>query len=101
MLKLDALPLAKHEHPLEKCARASGWGCDGCQASGEGKERYRCTQGCDFDFCGECNAKAGAEVKASPPQLILIDIPDNGGFYEGPSGEATNGVVQKLVDDYL
>jgi len=101
MLKLEALPLDKHEHPLEKSEGASGWGCDGCGKSGEGKERYRCTQGCDFDFCGECNAKAGAEAKALPPKLMIVDIPDKGAFYEGPSGDVTTAVVKKFVDDYL
>jgi nucleoredoxin len=35
-----------------------------------------------------------------PPQLMIIDIPDNGGYYKGPQGEITPDVVQKLVQDY-
>jgi len=32
---------------------------------------------------------------------MLVDIPDNGGYYEGPEGEITEPIVQKLVDDFL
>merc|ERR1712118_422308 len=77
MCGMPKLPPAKHEHPLEKSDRATGWGCDGCGCSGEGKERWRCTQGCDFDFCGDCYAKVMApaeEAKASPPKLMIVDI---------------------------
>jgi len=101
MMKLDALPPSKHEHPLEKKDQVTGWGCDGCSKSGEGKDRYRCTAGCDFDLCGECNAKAeaGGTVNMAP-QLMLLDIPDNGGYFKGPEGDVTSDTVQKLIDDY-
>jgi len=101
MLKLDGLPPAKHEHPLEKSDKDSSWGCDGCGQSGAGKERWRCAQGCDFDFCGECNEKANAGgAKSLAPKLMILDIPDQGGYYEGPEGEITADSVKKLVDDY-
>jgi len=100
MTNLPALPPSKHEHPLEKKEAGGGWGCDGCGCSGAGKERYRCTQGCDWDFCGECNAKAGEKV-AKPPKLMLFDIPDNGGFYEGPEGEITSASISAFVEGYL
>lgn len=32
---------------------------------------------------------------------MLVDIPDDGGYYEGPEGEITEPIVRKLVDDYL
>ena len=50
----------RHPHPLEKKEEAGGnWGCDGCGKSGaQCSERHRCTKGCDFDLCGDCNAKA-------------------------------------------
>lgn len=99
MLKLPSMPPSKHEHPLEK-SEGTRWGCDGCGCSGEGKERFRCTKGCDFDFCGECNAKAGTSV-AMPQKLMLLDIPDNGGFYEGPEGDVTADALEKLANDYL
>jgi nucleoredoxin len=35
------------------------------------------------------------------PKLMLVDIPDEGGFYDGPEGDVTTSIVQKLVDDYL
>jgi len=39
--------------------------------------------------------------KPSPSKLMLVDIPDDGGYYEGPEGEITEPIVRKLVDDYL
>jgi len=99
MLSLPSLPPSKHEHPVEQSERATGWGCDGCGQSGEGKVRFRCTQGCDFDLCGECNSKAGVSVLV-PPKLMLLDIPDEGGFYEGPEGDVTEAVVNQFIADY-
>jgi len=102
MLQLQGLPPQPHEHPMEKKeGQGGGWGCDGCGQSGQGKDRWRCTQGCDYDFCGECYAKAGQKCKPIPPKVMLVDIPDNGGYYEGPEGEITEPIVQKLVDDFL
>jgi len=41
------------------------------------------------------------KVPESPaPRLMILDIPDEGGFYEGPEGEITEEVVAKLVEDY-
>merc|ERR1712137_10783 len=34
------------------------------------------------------------------PQLMILDIPDEGGFYVGPVGAITEDVVAKLVGDY-
>jgi len=100
MLKLDALPVSKHEHPLAK-KDGGGWGCDGCGMSGDGKDRYTCTAGCNFDLCGECNAKAeaGGTVDMAP-KLMIVDIPDKGAYFKGPEGNVTSGAVQKLIDDY-
>ena len=102
MMGLPLPPLAKHEHPVEKVPNANGWGCDGCsQGKGSEDERFRCAAGCDFDFCAECHAKAGAVVaEAKPPKLMLLDIPDEGGFYEGPEGPVTTEAVEKLLADY-
>jgi len=41
-----------------------------------------------------------ATAPAAPPKLMLVDIPDNGGFYEGPEGDITTAVVDKFVSDY-
>jgi nucleoredoxin len=35
------------------------------------------------------------------PKLMLVDIKDEGGFYDGPEGEVTTAIVQKFVDDCL
>jgi len=34
------------------------------------------------------------------PKLILLDIPDKGGFYSGPDGEISAEVVRKFLADY-
>jgi nucleoredoxin len=34
------------------------------------------------------------------PRLMLLDIPDEGGFYEGPEGDITEEVLAKFVADY-
>eukprot|EP00448_Togula_jolla_P019883 CAMPEP_0170579976 /NCGR_PEP_ID=MMETSP0224-20130122/6268_1 /TAXON_ID=285029 /ORGANISM="Togula jolla, Strain CCCM 725" /LENGTH=216 /DNA_ID=CAMNT_0010903031 /DNA_START=12 /DNA_END=662 /DNA_ORIENTATION=+ len=95
---LPLLPALKHKHPLEKTESEEGaWQCDGC--AGGGAERYSCTEGCDFDFCGECNANAGSG-KELPPKLVIFDIPDDMACYEGPEGDVTEEVLAKFVADY-
>merc|ERR550514_1494058 len=42
---------------------------------------------------------AGA-VESRQPKLMLIDIPSDGAFYEGPEGEITADVVSKFLADY-
>jgi nucleoredoxin len=37
---------------------------------------------------------------AAEPQLMILDIPDQGGYYEGPKGAITEDVVAKLAEDY-
>jgi len=36
----------------------------------------------------------------SQPQLVLMDIPDEGGFYLGPKGDITEAAVRKFVGDF-
>eukprot|EP00932_Pfiesteria_piscicida_P007779 SRR837773.17986.p2 GENE.SRR837773.17986~~SRR837773.17986.p2 ORF type:complete len:484 (-),score=259.31 SRR837773.17986:84-1499(-) len=96
----EALPPSKHEHPLEEKPEAgAGWGCDGCGQAGAGKKRFRCTQGCDFDFCGDCNEKSNQQAAAMPPKMILIDIPSDGAFFEGPA-EVTEQTVASFIADF-
>ena len=47
-----------HRHTL-KANQSGGWNCDVCGRSGLGRsdERWRCTEGCDWDCCGQCIAK--------------------------------------------
>jgi nucleoredoxin len=37
---------------------------------------------------------------SSPPRLMLLDIPDEGGYYAGPEGDITAATVEKLLKDY-
>jgi len=105
MVGYPALPPQAHEHPLEKKEEGSGggWGCDGCGQSGQGKERWRCSQGCDFDFCGDCYNKSQQAPVAANPRLALIDIPDNGGYYQGPEvadAAGAKSVIEAFLADY-
>lgn len=100
MTGLPGLPPAAHEHPLELKDAGSGWGCDGCgKGGGPDVTRFRCTQGCDFDFCEDCNNKVGTRV-AMPPKLILLNIPDNGGYYVGADGDITAATIEAFVSDF-
>jgi len=39
-------------------------------------------------------------TEASMPKLMIIDIPEDGAFYEGPEGEITVAAIEKLLRDY-
>jgi len=98
---LPSLPPAPHQHPME--AATGNFGCDGCGAQGSPESgRFRCTSGCDFDFCGDCYKKAqeGAKVSA-PANLVLLDIPSDGALYKFPVNEAINTKsVEKFLEDF-
>lgn len=98
MLGLPSKPA--HEHPL-KLAEGANWGCDGCRKGGSG-ERWRCTEGCDFDFCSSCHqAATDAEPVGLPPRLGLIDIPDSTSYYLAPEDfTITTASVEKFLDDF-
>jgi len=104
MTGLPTLP-PSHEHDMvEADGSKGGWGCDGCGKGGDpAGKRFRCTEGCDFDFCGECYEKSQQCPSASeeiPASLILMNIPDNGGYYVGPAGEMTEATVTSFVEDF-
>jgi len=104
MMEMPCLPPPKHEHPLEKADGNGGqWGCDGCGKGGPqvfaSVQRYRCTQGCDHDYCQECNDKVetGAASAVMPPKLMLVNIQDDGAYFDGPEGEVTSKSVEDFV----
>lgn len=98
MTKQEALPPAKHEHEVAESDQNSGWGCDGCGKGGSGK-RFRCTKGCDFDFCEDCQKASGKTVAPVPPKAILLNLDENGAFYE-LEGEVTAAAVEKFLADF-
>jgi len=101
LMSLPALNPTKHEHPLEEKDISGNWGCDGCNCSGESaSKRWRCSQGCDFDFCDECYKKSQEKQVPLPAQLMLVDIPSGGVFYDGPSGEISVAALEKHLSDY-
>merc|ERR1711977_560242 len=72
LTKQEALPPSAHEHLLEEKPGCGGWCCDGCGSDPDASaKRFRCTKGCDFDFCEECNAKAGSVAAPRPPVVVL------------------------------
>lgn len=42
----------------------------------------------------------GLNESAGEPCLMILDIPDQGGYYAGPVGAITEDAVAKLVEDY-
>jgi len=58
--------------------------------------------------CADCKAgpvvEAQGEEKQEKPQqlprLVLLDIPDNGGYYVFPEGPITSETVQRFLDDH-
>jgi len=38
--------------------------------------------------------------EAMPPKLMLVDIPSDGAFYDGPSGEISTAVLEKFLLEY-
>lgn len=107
--KLLGLPtvVAKHAHAVAKQdgGEAGGWGCDGCGSSGRGKERFRCTDGCDFDFCGACkeaSEKDGGAGEAAAPVMAILDLGDEGAFYLPAEGKRTVTAenLAAFVDDF-
>lgn len=97
LMSLPSLPPATHEHPLKEHDTNGGrWGCDGCNQGGRAVKRFRCTEGCDFDYCEECNSKAGTACSL-PPKLMIINIPEDGAFFEGSEGSITADVVKDFV----
>jgi len=101
MTKQEALPPAKHEHEMAESNQSSAWGCDGCGKGGRdyAGKRFRCTKGCDFDFCEGCQAASGKTMTPMPPKAILLDLDDNGAFYE-LEAEVTAAAVEKFLADF-
>jgi len=101
LMGLPALNPSKHEHPLEEKDVAGNWGCDGCNCSGaSASKRYRCSQGCDFDLCDACHKKSEEKQEALPAKLMLLDIPSDGAFYDGPSGDISPAALEEFLSDY-
>merc|ERR1712060_676800 len=44
--------------------------------------------------------QVGNGVPGLPPKLMIVDIPDEGGYYEGPEGDVTEAVLQQFVGDF-
>lgn len=94
------LPVAvkKHEHELKE-VEGDNWGCDGCGKSGQGcKKRLRCSQGCDFDFCDECDAKSKEKQDSRAPVLVLLNFSKGGHYYK--SDKVSTGAIDKFMQDF-
>lgn len=89
--------VAPHEHKLDTAdAKAGGWYCDGCSKRDE--ERYRCSEGCDFDYCGKCNQKSssGTQVDA---EMMILDLADDGAYYKQKLAGAK--VTAESIKDFM
>jgi len=102
IMGLPSPPPAAHEHLLAEHDQNGGnWGCDGCNRGGRpAVKRFRCTEGCDFDYCEECNGKVGTTAELLPPKMMILNIPDGGAFFEGPEGDITADAVKQFVDSF-
>jgi len=99
MLSLPTLTPAKHEHPLQSHVSFQEAVCDGCQTKLTPETgRFKCTEGCNFDFCSKCNETA-VVVVPRPPKLMILNFASQGTFYEGPEGDITTEVIEKTLAD--
>jgi E3 ubiquitin-protein ligase MYCBP2 len=79
-----------HKHPLKLVDRRNNWLCDGrdqpgypsCSSSEDydGKPRYRCVDGCDYDLCETC-----IKTTITDPQLL--------------AKAATKTIIKAIFDD--
>lgn len=89
--------LVKHEHPLvESSDRPPSWNCDGCGARGE-KVSFYCSA-CDFDFCKDCNEKAGSQ--GPPLSGILLDLSNDAYFIASDVDFTSTESVRTFVDKF-
>jgi len=81
--------------PISKRAK------DAAKAAGEDPEMcfLVCTE--SGDIPSRLRSMMGMpEDQVGAPKLMLLDIPDKGGFYVGPEGPVSTEAVQKLIADY-
>mmetsp|Transcript_5192 Transcript_5192/g.8144 ORF Transcript_5192/g.8144 Transcript_5192/m.8144 type:complete len:447 (+) Transcript_5192:37-1377(+) len=65
----DRMP---HPHPVEVCNRGTNFFCDVCnkeQLELGAKKRFRCSQGCDYDLCEDCEKKPTTQ-RGHAPSLV-------------------------------
>jgi len=93
----------KHQHDLKTHDTSGNWGCDGCRQNCKGQPRFRCSAGCDFDYCGACNDKANAPSTLSAaetaPTMLILNLGDRGAYYN-PSADATE-VTAANIENFL
>jgi len=44
--------------------------------------------------------KSQKKQETLPAKLMIVDIPSDGAFYDGPSGEISVAVLEKFLSDY-
>jgi hypothetical protein len=88
---LPSLPPPRHQHELNSQDDSGNFGCDGCGANGKGKGRFRCTAGCDFDYCTSCNTAAeNPDIPADSklPVMLILNLSDQGAYYKPDDAQA-------------
>ena len=100
-LTLSNLPHISHNvccprgHAMGLSGRQTSWGCDGRREPGgcvgtdneSIRSRWRCTQGCDFDYCGACYTKKVPKPKIHSNYVIncegVMSIPSFDSVHTG------------------
>lgn len=62
-----------HPHTLRIVGSGNMWRCDGCRRQAPTIQRYRCTQGCDFDLCDNCFHQQ--YIGAAPAMMAVSSAP--------------------------
>jgi len=72
--------MEKHQHEVESKGQLDEWFCDGCNTNARDlpkscdMERFRCKEGCDFDYCCHCLAKCMEPIEESfkTPTMVIF-----------------------------
>lgn len=87
-----------HEHELKE-EEGNNWGCDGCgKAGSEAKKRWRCTKGCDFDFCGACKAKSEEKAETRAPSMLILHLGAGGKYYKSEAPITAESIKAFVAD---
>jgi nucleoredoxin len=82
---------------------SGGFGCDVCEGGGSGDDEVWHCEKHGYDECASCYAK-NAEKRANPCAgkvvMLLLDIPDSGGFYVFDGDEVNGDTIREFVAAY-
>merc|ERR1712226_671851 len=99
---LENIPLGKYHKPLEKKEKPyedKGMGpnycCNSCGGMGDEEVPVSMHNAEDhFDLCLKCYAKI------YPPTMIIIDVPNANGYFQGPTDYVTEEDINYFIQDW-